>query len=157
LRQLDARQGLAAMSTRARCGIILHPAGHTLSPVLHRTAYAALGLTPEFGLRRLRPRLRAAGRGAARCGTDQLCVSPARTKKRPLYWRPRVGRSRDGWVRGNTRPPRQRARRRQHRLDRSVTRRARSHGPWHGKPRHGVGRGWAARAVVFALRQLGCR
>src|SRR5262249_51845207 len=44
-----ARAG-AGPVTRARCGIILHPAGHTLSPVLHRTAYAALGLDAEFAV-----------------------------------------------------------------------------------------------------------
>ena len=32
----------------ARCGIVLHPAGHTLSPVLHETAYRELGLDASF-------------------------------------------------------------------------------------------------------------
>ncbi len=31
-----------------RCGIILHPAGHTLSPVLHAEAYAALDLDARY-------------------------------------------------------------------------------------------------------------
>ena len=30
------------------CGIILHPAGHTLSPVLHRAAYASLGIDAVY-------------------------------------------------------------------------------------------------------------
>ncbi|MBW2279235.1 MAG: shikimate dehydrogenase [Deltaproteobacteria bacterium] len=31
-----------------RCGIVLHPAGHTLSPVLHEAAYVELGLDASF-------------------------------------------------------------------------------------------------------------
>ena len=30
------------------CGIILHPAGHTLSPILHTTAYNELGLDARY-------------------------------------------------------------------------------------------------------------
>src|SRR5262249_29175431 len=70
-----ARAG-ARPVTRARCGIILHPAGHTLSPVLHRTAYAALGLDAEFAVYdvpagRFGERLRELRRE----GLTQLCVS----------------------------------------------------------------------------------
>ena len=36
------------MNATVQCGIILHPAGHTLSPVLHRTAYRDLGLDAHF-------------------------------------------------------------------------------------------------------------
>ncbi len=30
------------------CGIALHPAGHTLSPVLHRAAYQELGIDAHY-------------------------------------------------------------------------------------------------------------
>lgn len=33
------------MLTQARCAVVGHPVAHSLSPVLHRAAYAALGLT----------------------------------------------------------------------------------------------------------------
>lgn len=32
----------------AACGIVLHPAGHTRSPAMHRAAYAALGLDATY-------------------------------------------------------------------------------------------------------------
>ena len=31
-----------------QCGIVLHPAGHTKSPAMHRAAYRALGLNAEY-------------------------------------------------------------------------------------------------------------
>lgn len=37
------------------CGIALHPAGHTLSPVLHKTAYLTLGLKANYHVFDLRP------------------------------------------------------------------------------------------------------
>ena len=33
---------------RAVCGIVLHPAGHTLSPAIHAAAYRELGLDASF-------------------------------------------------------------------------------------------------------------
>ncbi len=35
-------------STRYACGIILHPAGHTRSPAMHRAAYRTLGLDATY-------------------------------------------------------------------------------------------------------------
>jgi shikimate dehydrogenase len=34
--------------TTIRCGIVLHPAGHTRSPEMHRAAYRALGLDADY-------------------------------------------------------------------------------------------------------------
>lgn len=34
--------------TEALCGVVLHPAGHTLSPVLHETAYQELGVEARY-------------------------------------------------------------------------------------------------------------
>ena len=35
-------------SQTVRCGIVLHPAGHTRSPAMHNAAYAALGLDAHY-------------------------------------------------------------------------------------------------------------
>ncbi|MCR9096334.1 MAG: shikimate dehydrogenase [bacterium] len=36
------------MTASMRCGIVLHPAGHTRSPAMHTAAYAALGLDADY-------------------------------------------------------------------------------------------------------------
>ena len=36
------------MTVALRCGIVLHPAGHTRSPAMHTAAYAALGLDADY-------------------------------------------------------------------------------------------------------------
>jgi len=41
---------VSAPTSAVACGVLLHPAGHTLSPVLHRAAYRALGLTAEYAV-----------------------------------------------------------------------------------------------------------
>ena len=38
----------AGVETRPRCAVLGHPVGHSLSPVLHRAAYAALGLDWDY-------------------------------------------------------------------------------------------------------------
>jgi len=40
--------GHAATPKRPRCAVLGHPVGHSLSPLLHRAAYAALGLDWEY-------------------------------------------------------------------------------------------------------------
>ena len=40
---------------KSLCGIVLHPAGHTLSPVLHRAAYEQLRLDAEYFVFDIRP------------------------------------------------------------------------------------------------------
>lgn len=58
------------------CGVILHPAGHTLSPAMHNAAFAALGLDAVYAAFDVRPeQLGAALSGARALGIRQLAVS----------------------------------------------------------------------------------
>ena len=58
------------------CGIILHPAGHTLSPVLHEAAYRALDLDARYEAFDVAPaRLEAKLGELAQRGVRQLSVS----------------------------------------------------------------------------------
>jgi shikimate dehydrogenase len=140
--------------TRALCGIALHPAGHTLSPVLHETAYAALGLDASFAVHDVA----APGFGAlvaqlrAR-GMTQLCVSLPH-KEGALQLADRVSEAARAIGAANTLT-----------LTRGelvadntdwigVTAAVAPHGPWAGKRATVLGAGGAARAVVFALRRL---
>ncbi len=41
--------GAVVPGERPRCAVLGHPVGHSLSPVLHRAAYAALGLDWDYG------------------------------------------------------------------------------------------------------------
>ncbi|HTO53346.1 MAG TPA: shikimate dehydrogenase [Myxococcota bacterium] len=141
--------------TRARCGIILHPAGHTLSPVLHRTAYAELGLDAEFAVYDVRPEdFASAVARLQRDGLTQLCVSlphkeaalrlagDASESARAIgaantltFTGPGSAADNTDWI--------------------GVTRALEPHGPWAGKRATVLGAGGAARAVVLALLQLG--
>jgi shikimate dehydrogenase len=141
--------------TRARCGIVLHPAGHTLSPVLHRTAYAALGLDAEFSVYDVpAPQLGAKLRELRAAGITQLCVSLPH-KEAALQLADRTSDSARAMGAANT-------------LTREgdtlvadntdwigVTRAVEPHGPWSGKRATVLGAGGAARAVTFALCKLG--
>jgi shikimate dehydrogenase len=138
----------------AHCGIVLHPACHTLSPVIHRAAYRALGLDAEFEAHdvppaELAPRVRALFAG----GVTQLCVSlPHKEAVLELADRVsadarRIGAAntltaRDGdivadntdWI--------------------GVTSTLEPLGDWRGRRATVLGAGGAARAVVYALREL---
>ncbi len=60
----------------AHCGIVLHPAGHTRSPAMHRAAYAALGLNADYEIFDVRPEeLAQAMDGYRALGLTQLAVS----------------------------------------------------------------------------------
>lgn len=60
----------------ARCGIVLHPAGHTRSPAMHRAAYEALGLDAQYEAFDVPPQALAdAIAGARLAGFRQLAVS----------------------------------------------------------------------------------
>jgi shikimate dehydrogenase len=140
--------------TRARCGIILHPAGHTLSPVLHRTAYPALGLDAEFSVydvpaARFGERLRELRRE----GLTQLCVSLPH-KEAALQAADRVSDEARAMGAANTLT----AQGSELVADNTdwigVTRALEPHGPWAGRRATVLGAGGAARAVVFALRRL---
>ena len=59
-----------------RCGIVLHPAGHTLSPVLHAEAYRQAGLDASFEVWDVAPaRFEAKVRALLDSGVRQVAVS----------------------------------------------------------------------------------
>lgn len=67
---------IAAAASTALCGVVLHPAGHTRSPAMHRAAYAALGIDAVYLAFDVLPeRLGDAIRGARALGIRQLSVS----------------------------------------------------------------------------------
>jgi shikimate dehydrogenase len=141
--------------TRARCGIILHPAGHTLSPVLHRTAYAALGLDAEFTVYDV-----PAGQFGARLrelrreGLTQLCVSLPH-KEAALQAADRRSDAARAMGAANTLTTVGAELVADNTDWIGVTRALEPHGPWEGRRATVLGAGGAARAVVFALRELG--
>jgi shikimate dehydrogenase len=67
----------AAITARtALCGILLHPAGHTRSPAIHASAYAALGFDAVYLAFDVAPeRLADAIHGARALGVRQLAIS----------------------------------------------------------------------------------
>jgi len=142
-------------ATTEVCGIILHPAGHTLSPVLHRTAYVALGLEAVYLALDVAPyALESAVAGMRGLGIRQLSVSLPH-KEAVLKLADRVSpeaqeigaantltRTGDAIVADNTDWI-------------GVLRTLEPHGPWQGRRATVLGAGGAARAVVYALRRLG--
>ncbi len=65
-----------AAAHTAHCGIVLHPAGHTRSPAMHRAAYAALGLDADYTVYDVPPeRLAATLEDLRARGIVQLAVS----------------------------------------------------------------------------------
>jgi shikimate dehydrogenase len=142
----------------ARCGILLHPAGHTLSPVLHAAAYRELGLAARYEVFDVPPeRLTAAWRELRQRGLRQLSVSlPHKETICPMadVCAPsvraigaantllfdsdgRVTAENTDWT--------------------GVVHTLAPHGSWTGTTALVVGAGGAARAIVYALRALGCR
>ncbi|MFP6656139.1 MAG: shikimate dehydrogenase [Myxococcota bacterium] len=62
--------------TTAQCGIVLHPAGHTRSPAMHRAAYRALGIDADYTVYDVPPAdLTAAAQKFRDEGLRQLSVS----------------------------------------------------------------------------------
>ncbi len=137
------------------CGVLLHPAGHTLSPPMHRAAYAELGLDAVYlpfdvpprdlpaalaGVRALRfrqlsvslPHKEAVLAAADRASAEARAIGAANTFTR--VGAELVADNTD-WI--------------------GVQRALEALGPWNGKTALVVGAGGAARAVVFALRALG--
>lgn len=63
-------------SPRYRCGVVLHPAGHTRSPAMHNAAYRALGLDADYQAWDVPPAQLAAAVADYRArGVRQLSVS----------------------------------------------------------------------------------
>lgn len=143
------------MSPRAVCGIVLHPAGHTLSPVIHEAAYAALALDARFTVFDV-PSARLADLVREMRGTHltQLCVSlphkeavlgladdcsaEARAIGAANTLTMRAGEliaDNTDWI--------------------GVTRTLEPFGPWRGKRATVLGAGGASRAVVYALGRMG--
>ncbi len=141
----------------ALCGIILHPAGHTLSPVLHEAAFRELDLRAHYHAFDVRPdALHDAVTGMRALGLRQLSVSlPHKEEVMALADRvsaeaQRIGAAntltlRDGelvadntdWV--------------------GVVRTLEALGNWKGRAATVLGAGGAARAVVHALNSLDMR
>ena len=137
------------------CGVILHPAGHTLSPLLHTAAYRQLGLDAEFavwdvpaeGLADAIERMRTQG-------VRQLSVSLPH-KEAVLELADRVGEhaGRIGAANTLTRVGDEVVAENTDWL--GVQRALEPHGPWQGRAATVLGAGGAARAIVYALGRLG--
>jgi len=141
--------------SRALCGIALHPAGHTLSPVLHAAAYRALGLDAVYEVFDVPPgELPRALAGLRARGLTQLSVSlPHKEAALALADRASAGARAIGAA--NTLTARGGALEAENTDWIGVQRALEPHGPWRGKRATVLGAGGAARAVVFALRELG--
>lgn len=143
------------MTATARCGVILHPAGHTLSPVLHETAYRELELDASFEVFDVEPDALASTLcelGSA--GVRQLAVSlPHKEAVIRLADRVAPAAHRIGAANTLTRTA--------HGFEAAntdwigVVRTLEPLGPWSGRRALVLGAGGAARAVVHALRELG--
>lgn len=139
------------------CGVILHPAGHTLSPVLHAEAYRTLEVDAVYlpfdvppadlpdalaGMRALRmrqlsvsiPHKEAVLGLADQISDDARRIGAANTLTRTEHG---ILASNTDWL--------------------GVLRCLEPLGPWSGRRATVLGAGGAARAVVFALRELGMR
>jgi shikimate dehydrogenase len=137
------------------CGIILHPSGHTLSPVLHQAAYEALGIDGTYLVFDVPPdRLRDAVAGMRGLGIRQLAVSLPHKESvleladtvsddaRRIGAANTLTRQGDRIVADNTDWL-------------GVVRTLEPHGPLEGRSVTVVGTGGAARAVVYALQKMG--
>jgi len=139
----------------ALCGIALHPAGHTLSPVLHAAAYRALGLDARFEVFDVRPGEFESALAALRArGLTQLCVSLPH-KETALCLADRASEGARAIGAANTLTARGAVLEAENTDWIGVQKALAPHGSWRGKRATVLGAGGAARAVVFALRELG--
>jgi len=141
--------------TRAVCGIVLHPAGHTLSPVMHQAAYRALRLDATFAVHDVpTPGFGAKLRELRAAGLTQLCVSLPH-KEAALQLADRTSGAARAIGAANTLTVVAGELVADNTDWLGVTRAVEPHGPWAGKRATVLGAGGAARAVTFALRRLG--
>ncbi len=137
------------------CAIILHPSGHTLSPLLHRQAYRELGIDAAYVAFDVLPdQLDSAVAGMRSLGIRQLSVSlPHKQAVLALADRVSPESKRIGAANTLTREGDQIA------ADNTdwvgAMRALEPFGPWRGARATVVGAGGAARAVVYALMELG--
>ena len=67
---------MSPASDTSLCGILLHPAGHTRSPAMHRAAYELLGINAQYSVFDVRPEQLAAKLAELRAaGARQLSIS----------------------------------------------------------------------------------
>ena len=136
------------------CGIVLHPAGHTLSPLLHETAYQTLGLRARYQAFDVTSAdLAAAVAGMRALGIRQLSVSlPHKEAVLGLADRASEHAQRIGAANTLTRVGDELVADNTDWL--GVRQTLEGLGEWRGRRATVVGAGGAARAVVYALRAL---
>lgn len=143
------------MSRPARCGIVLHPAGHTLSPVLHEAAYRALGLDARYEVFDVQPeRLAAKLDELWKAGARQLSVSLPH-KEAALALADLASAAAIAIGAANTLTARSGGVEADNTDWIGVLRTLEPLGPWRGRQATVLGAGGAARGVVYALRELG--
>ena len=142
------------MSSEVSCGVALHPAGHTLSPVLHEAAYLELELDAHYEvfdippdafpaeLTRLRTRLRQLSVSLPHKEEALARADSASSAARAIGAANTLTMSEGGCVADNTDWI-------------GVLRTLEPHGSWRGRRATVLGAGGAARAVVYALLSLG--
>jgi len=134
---------------------VLHPAGHTLSPVIHAAAYRALALDATFSVFDVpAARLADTVRELRASGLTQLCVSLPH-KEAALALADRVSDEARAIGAANTLTLRAGALEADNTDWIGATRTLEPLGPWAGKAATVLGAGGAARAVVYALGRLG--
>ncbi len=137
------------------CGIVLHPAGHALSPVIHAEAYRELGLDAAYRVFDVKAEAFAAFVEQARAsGYRQLSVSLPH-KEAALRLADRASDAARAIGAANTLTRTDGALVADNTDWIGVVRTLEPRGPWAGRRALVLGAGGAARAVVYALRQLG--
>ena len=138
-----------------RCGIVLHPAGHTLSPVLHERAYRSLGLDASYEVFDVLAENFAAKLGELRAqGIRQLSVSLPH-KEAALALADGVSDAARAIGAANTLTVREGQLQADNTDWLGVLRALEPLGPWRGRSATVLGAGGAARGVVYALARLG--
>lgn len=153
----DRKPGAPGSGT-ALCGVLLHPAGHTLSPVMHTAAYRALGIDAVFLPFDVTPdALDAAVSGMRAFGIRQLAISLPH-KERVLALADHVSEEARRVGAANTLTLREGELFADNTDVLGVRRTLEGLDPpedWKGRRAVVVGAGGAARAVVYALLELG--